>query len=76
MYKHGYLLIYFSTDSVMADCDDFIDNPVACTICTEVALDGREGNQAIVCAACGSTICENCNDPNSDSDKDSGLGEE
>jgi hypothetical protein len=60
----------------VADCNDFVDNPVNCTYCGEHTLNGTEGQQAIVCEACGSTICESCNDPNSDSDKDSGLGEE
>ena len=61
---------------VVTDCVDFKDNPVACSNCPENALDGTPFNQAIYCQNCGTIICENCNAPNSDSDKDSGIGSE
>lgn len=60
----------------VADCADFANSPVNCNFCDQVALNGSEGVSAVVCGGCGVTICEDCNAPNSDSDKDSGLGEE
>jgi hypothetical protein len=62
------------TRATLADCSDFRDNPVDCSMCGEVALNGTPLQQAIVCTNCGATICENCNAPNSDSDNDSGIG--
>ncbi len=62
--------------TTVADDESFRENPVPCTFCGTPALNGTPFQQAIVCDNCGSTICENCNDPNSDSDKDSGIGEE
>jgi hypothetical protein len=60
----------------VADSTEFREEPVPCTFCGNNALDGTPFKQAIVCHGCGATICEGCNDPNSDSDKDSGIGEE
>lgn len=60
----------------VADCDDFAESPVNCTYCENTCLNGTEGQTAIICEACGAGICEDCNAPNSDSDYDSGLGEE
>ena len=36
----------------------------------------RPYDQAILCQNCHVMICRDCNDPNSDSDKDSGFGSE
>jgi len=60
----------------MADCAEYEDNPTKCNFCDNNALDGTEGQSAIICNRCGCAICEDCNAPNSDSDKDSGIGEE
>jgi hypothetical protein len=53
----------------VADCNDFVDNPVNFTFCGEHALNGTEGKQAIVCETYASTICESCYDSNSDPNK-------
>jgi hypothetical protein len=55
---------------VIADCSDFVDNPVDCSYCDKPALNVTEGQQAISCHDCGVTICETCNEPNYDSGKD------
>jgi hypothetical protein len=60
----------------VADCDDYYNHPVNCNFCDGPALNGTEGQSAIICDGCGAAICENCNAPNSDSDNDSGFGEE
>jgi hypothetical protein len=36
----------------------------------------RPYDEAILCQRCGAVICVNCNDPNSDSEKDSGFSSE
>jgi hypothetical protein len=61
---------------ILADSSDFKDNPVPCTYCDRPALNGTEFQSAVVCEGCGATICETCNEPNADSDNDSGIGEE
>ena len=50
----------------MADCDEFGKSPVNCNYCDEPALNGTEGQIAIVCGDCGAAICERCNAPNQD----------
>jgi len=50
----------------VTDCNDFANSQVNCSYCDEPALNGTEGQQAILCHDCGATICENCNAPNSD----------
>lgn len=48
---------------VLTDCNDFSSSPVDCTYCDRPALNGTEGQWAIVCGKCGACICEGCNDP-------------
>jgi hypothetical protein len=60
---------------ITADGAAFVDSPLNCNFCDGPALNGTEGQQAIVCERCGAAICENCNAPNSDSDNDSGFDE-
>lgn len=61
---------------IVADSSEFAESPLKCDFCDNNALDGTPLRQATVCEACGAAICENCNAYNSDSDKDSGIGEE
>ena len=49
--------------AIIADNADFANHPLMCTYCDKQALNGTPLQQAIVCHACGATICENCNDP-------------
>ena len=60
----------------IADCDDFAKNPLPCSFCDNNALDGSELKRAFVCDKCGATICDDFNVYNSNSDKDSDIGEE
>ena len=60
----------------VSDGPGFRDNPARCDFCDAPTLDGTDGKTAIRCTGCGCTICEICNAPNSDPEKDSGIGEE
>jgi formate hydrogenlyase subunit 3/multisubunit Na+/H+ antiporter MnhD subunit len=60
---------------ILASDEDQANNPIPCSFCSRNALDGPL-QEAIYCQACGTVICQECNAPNSDSENDSGIGEE